>query len=92
MNVAANSIARNALQGSVEMVEGEFLAFDPRQTRVFYLNASAAVIWGLCDGVRRAEDICRMIEQAYPDDSPDLLNDVITTIAQLEECGLLELL
>ena len=73
------------------MVEGELLAFDPRQNRVLYLNASAALIWGLCDGVRSAEEICRMIEQGYPDDAPDLLHDVITTIAQLEEFGLLEL-
>lgn len=45
----------------VEVIEGECLAFYPRHTRAFYLNPSAALIWGLCDGARSTDDVCQMI-------------------------------
>ena len=36
----------------MEVVEGEVLLYHPQQTRAVYLNPTAAVVWGLCDGSR----------------------------------------
>ena len=72
----------------VEVVEGECLASHPRDARVFHLNPGATLIWGLCDGNRSARDICRTIQAGYPDAPASLLDDVMTTLATLEECGL----
>jgi hypothetical protein len=73
----------------VEVIEGECLACHPKHTRAFYLNSSAALVWGLCDGVRSTEEICQMIQQGYPEAPASLRGEVAETLLQLEECGLL---
>lgn len=76
----------------VEVIDGECLVYHPQRTRAFYLNPSAALVWGLCDGVRSAAEICQMIRQGYPDAPASLPHEVIATLAQLEECSLLVLM
>jgi hypothetical protein len=73
---------------AVEVIEEECLAYHPEHPRVFYLNASAALIWGLCDGVRPTDEICRMIQEGYPDAPENLPDEVLATLSQLEEYGL----
>ena len=51
----------------VETIEGELLLYHPRNTRAVYLNPTAAVIWGLCDGRRRVREIIALIEECYPE-------------------------
>lgn len=74
---------------ALEVLEGECVAFQPRQTRAFYLNVTAALVLGLCDGVRSTREICQMIRDGYPEAPPTLEDEVITVVAQLEEYGLL---
>ncbi|MPZ37430.1 MAG: PqqD family peptide modification chaperone [Rhizobiales bacterium] len=73
----------------IEVIEGECLACHPEHTRAFYLNPSAALIWGLCDGIRSTDVICQMIQQGYPEAPTSLCDDVGETLVRLEECGLL---
>ena len=73
----------------VEVVDGECLVFHPEHARAVYLNPTAALVWGLCDGVRPVKEICRMIREGYPDAPGNLGDEVITELAQLEECRVL---
>ena len=86
---AADYILAPASGVAREVLEGECLVCHPRDMRVFHLNPSATLIWGLCDGVRPADDICQMIRQGYPDAPANLLDVVMATLAQFEEYGLL---
>ena len=72
-----------------EVVDGECLVYHPRHARAFYLNPSASVILALCNGARSVDEICDLIRQAYPEAPVSLHDDVVATLGQLEEFGLL---
>jgi pyrroloquinoline quinone biosynthesis protein D len=72
----------------VEIVDGEVLLYHPQQTRAVYLNPTAAVVWGLCDGSRSVREIIRLIGESYPD-AGSLTDDVLATLNQLQESGVL---
>ncbi|MGA2126589.1 MAG: PqqD family protein [Xanthobacteraceae bacterium] len=89
MIAGANRLLAPAPDVEVEVIEGECLAYHPRHARAVYLNASAALIWGLCNGARSEREICRMIQDGYPDAPATLPDDVAVALAQLEGYGLL---
>jgi Coenzyme PQQ synthesis protein D (PqqD) len=72
-----------------EVIDGEVLLYQPQQTRAVYLNPTAAVVWGLCDGRRSIREIIRAIDESYPDAGADLKEDVLATLNQLQESGVL---
>jgi Coenzyme PQQ synthesis protein D (PqqD) len=72
-----------------EVIDGEVLVYHPQQTRAVYLNPTAAVVWGLCDGNRSVREIIRTIDESYPDASASLTEDVLVTLNQLQESGIL---
>lgn len=72
----------------IEVVEGEVLLYHPQQTRAVYLNPTAAVLWGLCDGSRSVGEIIRVLGEGYPDDD-SLTDDVLAALNQLQESGVL---
>jgi Coenzyme PQQ synthesis protein D (PqqD) len=72
-----------------EVIEGELLLYDPRQTKALYLNSSAAVIWTLCDGHRTTKEIIQLIGDGYPEAKTNLTEEVLTTLEQLYESGVL---
>lgn len=74
-----------------EVVEGEVLLYHPQQTQALYLNASAAVIWGLCDGVRTIDDMVALLEEAFPAAKEMVAADVRKTIAYLQDGGVIDL-
>jgi hypothetical protein len=72
-----------------EVVEGEVLVYNPQQTRAVYLNPTAALVFGLCDGKRSVREIIRVLSECYPDGAASLSDDVLTTINELRESGIL---
>jgi pyrroloquinoline quinone biosynthesis protein D len=74
---------------ATEMVEGEVLLYEPRGARAVYLNPTAALVFGLCDGKRSVRDIVRLVAEYYPDDAASLADDVLGTISELRESGVL---
>ena len=89
LSAAAHRVLAPVAGVFVEVIEDECLVYHPQHARAFYLNPSAALIWGLCDGVRSTDEVCQMIHQGYPDAPASLRDDVATIFAQLQECGLL---
>jgi hypothetical protein len=88
MEERLSAVPRPAADVEMEVVEGELLLYHPRQTRAVYLNATAALVWGLCDGSRSLGEIVRVIGESYPDAS-SLTDDVLSTVEQLRESGVL---
>ncbi len=82
-------IPRPAADVETEIVGKEVLLYHPGQTRAVYLNPTAAVIWGLCDGRRSVGEIVRLIGETYPDAGGALMDDVLATVNQLKESGIL---
>lgn len=75
----------------MEIVDGEVLLYDPNRTQAIYLNSTAALIWGLCDGSRSLRDIAQLIETGYADSGVDVLKEISITLKRLQEYGVVVL-
>jgi hypothetical protein len=56
----------------VHDVENGLVVYDTNTDRVHYLNATATVVFELCDGTKTADAIAELVAAAWTlDDSPD---------------------
>lgn len=72
-----------------ELVDGEVLLYHPRQTAAVYLNPTAALVWGLCDGNRTVADIIALLEASYPDADPPVADGVAAALESLQKDGMI---
>lgn len=63
------------------------IVYDPQRVRLHYLNASATVVFTLCDGTRDARRITEAVGKAYGVDPPG--PEVGACLEQLRGEGLL---
>jgi hypothetical protein len=74
------------------VLDGEFLRDIHGNEDPIYLNGSAAMIWGLCDGSSTVGEIVEMVEQAYADDdSGSVRSDVFDALAEMADKGIVRL-
>jgi hypothetical protein len=73
----------------IEVLDDEILLYNPAQTRVIALNASAALIWQLLDGTRGRAGIIALIGEAYPE-AAAIEADVDELLATLRGAGAIE--
>jgi len=71
----------------LEFVDGEAMLFDPKGTKILYLNSSASVVWQLCDGTRTIGEIIMLLQDAYPEAKDEILLDVNNTLKEFKENG-----
>ena len=88
-NKMTDRIAVPALDVAMEVIDGEVLLYHPQNPSAVYLNPTAAVVWGLCDGNRSIRAIIDVIRESYPDASESLPEEVLATLEQLQESGVL---
>jgi hypothetical protein len=81
-------VPRPAADLETDVIEGEVLLYEPQQTRAVYLSPTAALVFGLCDGRRSVREIIRVLSECY-DGTASLSDDVLTTINELRESGVL---
>ena len=74
---------------AMEVVEGELLLYHPQKASSVYLNQTAALVWGLCDGARSVGEIVRVLGDSYPEADASLTDEVLATLKQLQESGVL---
>lgn len=72
-----------------EVIGNEVLLYHPQQTRAVYLNATAALVWGLCDGKRTVREMVSLIGREYSESRDSLMGDVLITLNELQESGIL---
>jgi hypothetical protein len=72
----------------VNEVSDGLIVYDPGRNRVHYLNATAAVIFTLCDGARAVTAITETVAAVFGPEGPSGA-EVEACLAQLEEQGVL---
>ena len=65
-------------------LDNEILLYHPTRTRMLHLNASASVVWQLCDGRRTIADITTLLQEAFPGDPEGVGRDVEAALGELE--------
>jgi len=70
-------------------VDGEVVVLDRGSGYVHHLNPTASEIWAACDGRHSAADIAARLEERFSGATGAAFQDVETTLAQLEQLGLL---
>lgn len=74
----------------IEVMEGEGILYHPAHNQVTHLNRSAVLVWQLCDGTRRVEEIVALLAAAYPESTAAIARDVHATVDQLLRLGCLQ--
>jgi len=70
--------------------DGETIVYDPVRPDVHYLNATAGVVFALCDGTATAEETAAEIAKAYGVPAAAVEADVRAALADFAERGLLD--
>jgi PqqD family protein of HPr-rel-A system len=70
--------------------EGETVVYDPVLMDVHYLNATAGVVFALCDGTATPEETVAEIAEAYGAPAADVEAGVSDALEDFERRGLLE--
>ena len=70
-------------------MDGELLVYYPPTASTLHLNGPSAVVWQLCDGERSCAEIISTVEQAFPDQVPQIAGDVKSVITDLASRGVL---
>ncbi len=76
---------------ALEEIDGELLLYSMAGERVLYCNATAALVWQLCDGERTIEAMVELVQAAYPEASERIAREVPATVGLLVESGALTL-
>ena len=74
-----------------ELIDGELLLYLPNAKRAIYLNATAAVIWALCDGQRNSGEIVSMLAESYPEAQATMAAQVHEALNHLSGLGVVTL-
>jgi len=67
----------------------EYLLHDPGTGALHVLNASARMVWEMCDGAHTLDDIERAMRDAYEVGDADVPGDLRGILGALREKGLL---
>ena len=59
----------------MQELDDEIVLFDPNKTHALCLNATASLIWGLCDGANTVGEMVQLLRDAFPD-AEDVAADV----------------
>lgn len=73
----------------LQELDDEVLLYDPQQTRAVYMNATATLVWGLCDGTNSVAEIVRLLEESFPE-TAGLAADVRNTLDRFAEHGAID--
>ena len=68
-----------------DTLEGELVLYHPQRTTAIYLNQTASLIWGLCDGHRSLAEIVELLARHYPDAGGNLETEVREAIESLRQ-------
>ena len=72
----------------VNEVKDGLIVYEAERDRIHYLNATAAVVFTMCDGTQDAAGIAELVAKAYRLEEPPLA-EVEECLAQLRDEGLL---
>ena len=71
-------------------MNSEILLYHPVKTKTVYLNATASLVWRLCDGQRTTPDIVELLKDAFPNGSAVIADEVEWTLDELARQNVIE--
>lgn len=69
-------------------LEDEALLYDTNRRKIFVVNATAALVWQLCDGEISIERIERKLRSRFADTDSDVASDIREILGSFERHGL----
>lgn len=75
----------------LEMLDDELLLYHPAATKIMYCNATASLVWQLCNGQRSVQEIIALLANAYPEAADSLPADVTAALQQFVDHGAITL-
>jgi hypothetical protein len=90
-NPLMNDSTPRRVQGfTLEQFDNEILLFNVEKDETLYLNATAAMIWSLCDGEHTVSQLIELVAAAYPDSAANVEHDLHETLQTLLRHGAIE--
>ena len=79
-------------KGVIEQdIGNEIVLRNADEKTIHVLNATARIIWELCDGNHTVEDMERQLKERYSiPENTNLLDDILNTLNALSQKGMLE--
>ena len=74
---------------AVVELDGEAVVFDERTCDLHYLNPTATVVFGLCDGTGTVDELAADIAAAYGADADQVRRDVAAVVEDFGRSGFL---
>ena len=84
------SVPRKAPGHFIDEVDGELILSRKDSQEGLIVNETAALVWELCDGKARVEEIIQLLEESYPIAASEIADDVLGALAALSEAKALE--
>jgi hypothetical protein len=78
-----NAVYAKAPECLLDNMDGELLLYNPTNATTLHLNGSSAVVWELCDGQQDVKGIVATLQEAFPDQSTQIADDVQTVLVDL---------
>ncbi|SDP50124.1 PqqD family protein [Desulforhopalus singaporensis] len=75
-----------------ETFDGEVILYTVAGTKAVYLNGTAQLIWLLCQQDLNVGEIQEALIEQYPQQAEQIRSDVIATLEDLQEKGVITLL
>lgn len=89
--LSEESIPARKVDYRLEQLDDELLLYHPNETTILYMNQTASLVWGLCDGEHSVAKIIDLLSQAYPEAAESIPSDVQATLVQFLQQGCIEL-
>ncbi len=71
-------------------IDGDRVVLDQRTGRLHRLNASASLVWALCDGTRTSDEIAEGVAEAFAETPSTFAEEIREILRQFMDLGLLE--
>ena len=77
------AILRPVADYKLAVFDDEMLLYSRDKTQAVFLNATAALIWRLCDGQRSVATIRSLLQDAYPEAADEVAQDLQAALQHL---------
>ncbi|RBP53498.1 coenzyme PQQ synthesis protein D (PqqD) [Arenicella xantha] len=74
----------------MEDMDGELLVYNPNTATTLHLNGPSTVVWQLLTGEYSLATIITSLQEAYPDQAAQIEPDVIATVSDMLEQGVIQ--
>lgn len=88
--ISDSLVPKSAPDWRFEEIDGEFLLYHPAKTQTVYLNETAALVFGMCNGDISTKEIVELLKASYPESPDSLEKDVDAVLRKLSAWGSIE--